>query len=390
MSLKSDLESLREAGTSADFVLVPADEIRTSDVLLGRGKCVHFFPGNVAFRLAIKAKSQEYNSHNCLKRDAIAREIIDLVHSNGGRFLQKSTANGTGCESNWTVSSRSTVRTKVKQALRDDIRCGTRYAKPSGLFRDKETFPSSVDEQARRNFLDRTEVSSHESFVVSNDRDIATATSWLRKQHHPAGLLHQGRLIQPPVRLLSHQYPAHHNELNNPASSFAGYAGSSPWDATLAVGGATQVPAIDSPQPLMQSQFPILPNDGLQQGLARTTRAKHSLLLQLQHQHQATNSFVLRGVPATYMSPFAISAASQHQPSPTILDSRANLGLLSGPQQQYYSMRDGAPSVLRKSRGGETRAVEVELLEAQEQEDQLLWTDEDDTSALDHILEQGE
>lgn len=90
-------------------------EARKSDILLGRGKSVHFHPGNIIYRELVKSRSKEYISKTDGKqKDEITQEVIDSVKERGGRFLQlaKDTEH-------WEVSSEKVVRTRVKQALRD-------------------------------------------------------------------------------------------------------------------------------------------------------------------------------------------------------------------------------------------------------------------------------
>lgn len=95
-------------------VLVPADQVRPNDVLLGRRNCASVHSGNEIYRKAIKARSLEYEAEGLLQKDSIAWDIINLVESSGGRFLRPAT-DGEG----WVQCTQKTVRTKVKQALRD-------------------------------------------------------------------------------------------------------------------------------------------------------------------------------------------------------------------------------------------------------------------------------
>ena len=114
--------------------------VEENDVLLGRGNHVHN-PGNAKFRMLVLARSVEYWScNNNVTKDAIARQIIDLISSLGGRFLRKlkksaknlnqleQTAAGsastvdesTSLESDvWELADMETILVKVKQTFRD-------------------------------------------------------------------------------------------------------------------------------------------------------------------------------------------------------------------------------------------------------------------------------
>lgn len=88
------------------------DNIHPSDVLLGRGKLVHFHAGNVQYRNMVKASCLEYQAQTGLEKDSIAAEIIKRVSGGGGRFLRRDGFR-------WEECSALIARTKVKQALRD-------------------------------------------------------------------------------------------------------------------------------------------------------------------------------------------------------------------------------------------------------------------------------
>lgn len=107
----------------------------TNDVLLGRGSGPNDHEGNVKFRQFVAERKQAYMATNHrLTKTKIAREIVDLVASSGGRFLKKiedeqqqqrvmmmlghqhHTVGGDLFE----VVSDDTVMEKAKQALRQN------------------------------------------------------------------------------------------------------------------------------------------------------------------------------------------------------------------------------------------------------------------------------
>lgn len=94
------------------------DRVLPCDVLLGRGKSIHYHPGNVEYREIVKARSCDYAHMKGIERDRLTREVVEQVESRGGRFL-KPRRDGS---SQWTTCSWSVVVTKVKQALRDMVK----------------------------------------------------------------------------------------------------------------------------------------------------------------------------------------------------------------------------------------------------------------------------
>jgi hypothetical protein len=93
-----------------------------SDVLLGRGKRAISWRGNVRFRNIVKAWTVEYgNSVDPQIRDSIANRVMATITEEGGRFLQRQQRadHDITQPSAWVVIPEASVRTKVKQALRD-------------------------------------------------------------------------------------------------------------------------------------------------------------------------------------------------------------------------------------------------------------------------------
>ena len=111
--------------------------IGPNDVLLGRGNHLHN-SGNEKFRSLVRSRSLEYWSCNDnVVKDDIARQIVDSVTSQQGRFLRKVKNNsvGTACTGTavstsrdsgdlvpteqWEVADTETVLVKIKQTFRD-------------------------------------------------------------------------------------------------------------------------------------------------------------------------------------------------------------------------------------------------------------------------------
>jgi hypothetical protein len=61
---------------------------KADDVLLGRGKKVLTFPGNVKFRHTIEANRHAYDSSSKFEKSVLIETILRSVKDVGGRFLQ--------------------------------------------------------------------------------------------------------------------------------------------------------------------------------------------------------------------------------------------------------------------------------------------------------------
>ena len=103
---------------------ISESHVRPFDVLLGRGKTTYIHPGNELFRKEVKARSEDYHYQGVLEKDATARALISVVEGKKGRFLRPAQDG-----SHWIACSQETVRSKTKQALRDDVRIRGRKKK---------------------------------------------------------------------------------------------------------------------------------------------------------------------------------------------------------------------------------------------------------------------
>jgi hypothetical protein len=107
-------------------------EIGEHDVLCGRGNSAVQNVGNISFRELVSARKAEYlstNQRDVVTKNRIAREIVHVIRSNGGRFLRKhelftTALNSEGGASKQKVATvyelvdEGTVLEKTKQALR--------------------------------------------------------------------------------------------------------------------------------------------------------------------------------------------------------------------------------------------------------------------------------
>mmetsp|Transcript_5698 Transcript_5698/g.6590 ORF Transcript_5698/g.6590 Transcript_5698/m.6590 type:complete len:176 (+) Transcript_5698:64-591(+) len=102
-----------DLGDHDDVIVSPGP----ADVLFGRGTGVNRFPGNVRFRNIIHESKEEYRDLGLrTQKTQFSENIIDEVHSYGGRFLRR---NEGSFDEEWVVADRKKVREKVSQALRE-------------------------------------------------------------------------------------------------------------------------------------------------------------------------------------------------------------------------------------------------------------------------------
>eukprot|EP00522_Entomoneis_paludosa_P013712 CAMPEP_0172442632 /NCGR_PEP_ID=MMETSP1065-20121228/3031_1 /TAXON_ID=265537 /ORGANISM="Amphiprora paludosa, Strain CCMP125" /LENGTH=456 /DNA_ID=CAMNT_0013192573 /DNA_START=207 /DNA_END=1580 /DNA_ORIENTATION=- len=110
------------------------------DVLFGRGSGPNDHEGNVRFRKLVAERKSEYMATNHrMTKAKIAREIVDAVFIQNGRFLKKIEAEDAriiglpdGVEA-WTGVDDDTIMEKAKQALRQNTNKGKGSTEPIPL-----------------------------------------------------------------------------------------------------------------------------------------------------------------------------------------------------------------------------------------------------------------
>ena len=91
-------------------------DIGPHDCLLGRGAGPNEHSGNISFRLVVSKHKKEYMATtNRQFKNLIAQRTIDIIKSNGGRFLQKVKDRD---DEVYVLADDSVVLEKTKQALR--------------------------------------------------------------------------------------------------------------------------------------------------------------------------------------------------------------------------------------------------------------------------------
>jgi hypothetical protein len=135
--------------------------INKADVLLGRGKQVHAWEGNIAFRkLCAEAATSYLLAIERNAKDDIISKLITHLNSEGGRFLHQKEfmlPDGTR-QTVWITVPSLVVRRKVKQACRDALRIRARGCRVSitTILREKALCPGHVQTQAVQHSVDQT------------------------------------------------------------------------------------------------------------------------------------------------------------------------------------------------------------------------------------------
>lgn len=106
---------------------IPDSDINDKDVLSGRGGGTNNHPGNKQFRSLVDQYRSEYVLSKKWAKREIARNIVDSIRSDGGRFLKKE-------GSIWHDIGDQKAREKTSQALREGLAAKMRaaYAESSG------------------------------------------------------------------------------------------------------------------------------------------------------------------------------------------------------------------------------------------------------------------
>jgi hypothetical protein len=82
------------------------------DVLLGRGKLIQEHSGNLRYRHIVENHKERYEKASKAEKTSIAKEIIQIVKDNGGRFFKKT-------DEGWTEASTEIARDKVSHSFRN-------------------------------------------------------------------------------------------------------------------------------------------------------------------------------------------------------------------------------------------------------------------------------
>lgn len=83
-----------------------------NDILFGRGKSTINHLGNIRFRTMIQKVKPMYKCLGNGEKSKFAKNLMNHVHSTGGRFLEKNE------RGQWVPADKSKIKEKILQALR--------------------------------------------------------------------------------------------------------------------------------------------------------------------------------------------------------------------------------------------------------------------------------
>lgn len=119
------ITSIRGEMANHQQPMCPGDLVEGSpndhDVILGRGKNANQRPGNIRFRQLTAARASLYKSRRGSEKNELAREVVEQIRAEGGRFLRAVTAGNSKGElvGAWEIVSDDVSLAKAKQAIRD-------------------------------------------------------------------------------------------------------------------------------------------------------------------------------------------------------------------------------------------------------------------------------
>lgn len=175
-------------------------QLNSDDVLLGRGPALSNYEGNLRFHALVDRRKGRYKATPSRKKKGeIAREVLDLIHERGGRFLKQNDRFTSVVDSEWFEVETAVSEEKIKQALREPEVARTKKSKGT---KRKE---SSTDETS-------SILSSLES--ITSDGSASVMASALEATISNAGVA------------MESQAPILFQETVTPPSTFQGLAAS--------------------------------------------------------------------------------------------------------------------------------------------------------------------
>jgi hypothetical protein len=177
-------------------------DIRSDDVLSGRGGATNSHKGNRKFRVLVKKHQPEYLRAKKRDKPAVAGMVVDLVRKEGGRFLRRwdTTVDGHVL---WTDIGDERAREKTCQALREGAPELRRHRKREPVLLDAddtESKPSSPDSKATAD-INTALLSSQPTLNVSRYGDdvLSESSTPAGRPDGPSGM---NITIRPIVQLL--------------------------------------------------------------------------------------------------------------------------------------------------------------------------------------------
>ena len=109
--------------------------ISMHDVLLGRGGQTNNHLGNREYRRIVFEHQNEYLHAKKKEKALIARQIVKIVHTNGGRFLKKDDHSSYDGGDAWVEVPYAKAVSKTSQALREGLDVRNMTIRPNKIFR---------------------------------------------------------------------------------------------------------------------------------------------------------------------------------------------------------------------------------------------------------------
>jgi hypothetical protein len=120
-SVENDGMSNADASGGA-FPFITPEGVTRNDVVCGRGKGANNFIGNRNFRdLVMHYREAYWTFPRRADKRHICYEIIDTIHSRGGRFLVKNDGSDPSNNAEWIPIPLDKILVKVSQALREGV-----------------------------------------------------------------------------------------------------------------------------------------------------------------------------------------------------------------------------------------------------------------------------
>jgi hypothetical protein len=202
--------------STASCTQVIITELRTNDVMMGRGAGMIHNMGNVRYRELVATRKKEYvRAERNHKKQTIAKQILAEIAHRNGRFVRKvetpEEAKALGIPEGtqaWVLASSDVVLEKVKQALREksphdaeDCQSTTPHDKTeesavvSAPPSDAGNHPTAVHNEA-------TVLALQNSLCAFHQMALARAVQQLEEEHKRQMLLNQLQVRQQCLHLL--------------------------------------------------------------------------------------------------------------------------------------------------------------------------------------------
>lgn len=176
---KSKIYSKRKAPQSSalhqDISMNYVSSVGPNDVLSGRGPIPARNEGNKRFRLLIRSHRHAYTSGKRQEKQKLAHDILDEIHSRGGKFL-KPVEDSRRKGKVWIELDEDRGLTKVKQALRES-RDGEWWEEGSENIQEDRAEMRKPPKKRRNSVRHKPPVSASQPNIIRDSLMIDTLTA---------------------------------------------------------------------------------------------------------------------------------------------------------------------------------------------------------------------